>query len=85
MLFWSILIIIDIFNPIYHKIREKYAARGLSVYYMRFLNLMNVMFYHHKNKKVKAGETPANEFLVDANVLPSTIDLLITRLKVFER
>ena len=37
------------------------------------------MFYHEKNKKVKKGETPANVFLVDENVLPSTIDLLITR------
>ncbi len=37
------------------------------------------MFYHHKNKKVKAGEMPANIFYVDENVLPATIDLLVTR------
>ncbi len=37
------------------------------------------MFYHEKNKKVKNAADAASEFLVDENVLPSTIDLLITR------
>jgi glycine dehydrogenase len=37
------------------------------------------MFYHEKNKKVKNAVDAANEFLVDENVLPATIDLLITR------
>lgn len=37
------------------------------------------MFYHEKNKKVKNHADAANVFLVDENVLPATIDLLITR------
>ena len=37
------------------------------------------MFYHEKNKKVKNAADAANVILVDKNVLPATIDLLITR------
>lgn len=37
------------------------------------------MFYHEKNKKVKNQADAANVILVDENVLPATIDLLITR------
>ena len=37
------------------------------------------MFYHEKNKKVKSHADAANVFLVDENVLPATLDLLITR------
>jgi glycine dehydrogenase len=37
------------------------------------------MFYHEKNKKVKNIADAANVILVDENVLPATIDLLITR------
>ena len=37
------------------------------------------MFYHEKNKKVKNTADAANIILVDENVLPATIDLLVTR------
>ena len=37
------------------------------------------MFYHEKNKKVKNAADAANVILVDKNVLPATIDLLVTR------
>lgn len=37
------------------------------------------MFYHEKNKKVKNPADAANVILVDENVLPATIDLLVTR------
>jgi glycine dehydrogenase len=37
------------------------------------------MFYHEKNKKTKNATDAANVLLVDNNVLPATIDLLITR------
>ena len=37
------------------------------------------MFYHEKNKKTKSAADAANVLLVDNNVLPATIDLLITR------
>lgn len=37
------------------------------------------MFYHEKNKKVKNAHDAANIFLVDKNVLPATIDVLVTR------
>ncbi len=37
------------------------------------------MFFAEKNKKVKNPADAANVFLVDENVLPATIDVLITR------
>jgi glycine dehydrogenase len=37
------------------------------------------MFYNEKNKKVKSPADAANVFLVDENVLPATIDVLVTR------
>jgi glycine dehydrogenase len=37
------------------------------------------MFYHEKNKKVKNAADAASVILVDAHVLPATIDLLVTR------
>ncbi len=37
------------------------------------------MFFAEKNKKVKNSADAANVFLVDENVLPSTIDVLVTR------
>ena len=37
------------------------------------------MFYNEKNKKVKNVADAANVFLVDENVLPATIDVLVTR------
>ena len=37
------------------------------------------MFYGEKNKKVKNHADAANVFLVDENVLPATIDVLLTR------
>ncbi len=36
------------------------------------------MFYHEKNKRAKDGEE-ANEFFVDENVFPQTLDVLKTR------
>lgn len=38
-----------------------------------------LMFYNIKNARVKKDEEEANEFLIDENVLPQTIDVLKTR------
>lgn len=37
------------------------------------------MFYNHKNRRVKAGEKPANVFLVSDTCYPQIIDVLKTR------